>query len=158
MKTSLLPKRIALFAGSFDPFTIGHEAIVKRGLQFFDEVIVGIGINPNKSPMFTESERLEKINHFFNGDPRVRAIIYEGYTIDAAALHHATALLRGVRNSADFEYEQNIANVNRQLSAERHPDIYGPQGIETVILIAEPALEGVSSTAIRQEIAGKGTI
>ncbi len=133
--------RIALFAGSFDPFTLGHENIVRRGLEIFDEVIVGIGINPSKSPMMTVEARQRWIEAIFADEPRVRVIAYEGYTVDAASDNGARFLLRGVRTSEDFEYERDIAQFNRDHA-----------GIETVLLNTLPSLAHISSTLIRHHL------
>lgn len=140
--TDNLPKRIALFAGSFDPFTLGHENIVRRGLEIFDEVIVGIGINPDKHPMMSAEARVQWIESVFADEPRVRVISYEGYTVDAAKANGARFLLRGVRTAADFEYEKHIASVNRRLA-----------GIETVLINTLPELEHISSTLVRERLA-----
>lgn len=131
--------RIALFAGSFDPFTRGHEDIVCRGLEIFDKVIVGIGINPDKHPMMSAIARQQWIEEIFAHEPRVRVIAYEGYTVDAAREHGARFLLRGVRTAQDYDYEREIARINREIA-----------GIETVLLNTLPHLSHISSTLIRQ--------
>ncbi len=133
--------RIALFAGSFDPFTRGHDNIVRRGLEIFDEVIVGIGINPNKQPMMSAEARKQWIEAVFALEPRVKVIAYDGYTVDAARYNGAQFLLRGVRTAADFEYERNIAQINRNLA-----------GIETVLINTLPELEFISSSLVRERI------
>lgn len=134
--------RIALFAGSFDPFTLGHENIVRRGLEIFDEVIVGIGINPDKHPMMIAEARKQWIEAVFAEEPRVKVIAYEGYTVDAAKANGAKFLLRGVRTAADFEYEKHIASINRRLA-----------GIETVLINTLPELEHISSSLVRERLA-----
>ncbi|MCQ2288280.1 MAG: pantetheine-phosphate adenylyltransferase [Muribaculaceae bacterium] len=134
--------RIALFAGSFDPFTLGHENIVRRGLEIFDQVIVGIGINPDKHPMMSAEARKQWIEEVFECEPRVKVIAYEGYTVDAARANGAKFLLRGVRTAADFEYEKNIAAINRRLA-----------GIETVLINTLPHLEHISSSLVRERLA-----
>ena len=113
----------AIFPGSFDPFTIGHYDIVLRGLQLFDEIIIGIGHNINKRDAFPLEERINAIQHAFNSEPRVQVMAYDGLTIDFAAEQQAQFILRGVRSVQDFEYERNIAEANKQLS-----------GIETILL------------------------
>ena len=133
--------RIALFAGSFDPFTLGHENIVLRGLEIFDEVIVGIGINPSKNPMMSDESRVKWIETIFAHDSRVKVIAYEGYTVDAAKANGAKFLLRGVRTAADFEYEKQLAAANRCLA-----------GIETVLINTLPQLEHISSTLVRERL------
>lgn len=143
MKTSpSTDKRIALFAGSFDPFTLGHENIVRRGLEIFDEVIVGIGINPLKQPMMSAEARKQFIEAIFADEPRVKVIAYEGYTVDAAGASGACFLLRGVRTAKDFEYEKALAEANRNLAS-----------IETVLINTLPQLEHISSSLVRERIA-----
>ena len=131
--------RVALFAGSFDPFTRGHESIVRRGLEIFDTVIVGIGVNPSKKPFMTADARKQWIESTFACNERVKVIVYDGLTVDAARAHGAQFLLRGVRTAADFEYEQTIAITNRSLA-----------GIETVIINTLPQLSHISSSLVRE--------
>ena len=134
--------RIAFLAGSFDPFTRGHEKIVKRGLEIFDEIVVGIGINPEKIPLFSPEARKTAISNTFADEPRVRVVAYEGYTVDAAQVCGAHFLLRGVRTGADFEYEKKLAQFNFERA-----------GIETVLLPALPELASISSTQARHLLA-----
>lgn len=128
----------AIFPGSFDPFTIGHHDIVMRGLEIFDEIIIGIGRNYNKRETFPLEERLAAIQRVYDNELRVRVEIYDGLTVDFAAEHHAQFILRGVRSTLDFEYERNIAEANKQLS-----------GIETVLLYTRPEYAYISSTLVR---------
>lgn len=130
--------RIAIFPGSFDPFTIGHHDIVMRGLEIFDEIIIGIGRNYNKRETFPLCDRLAAIQRVYDNEPRVRVKVYDGLTVDFAAEHHAQFILRGVRSTLDFEYERNIAEANKQLS-----------GIETVLLYTRPEFAHISSTLVR---------
>ena len=130
--------RIAVFPGSFDPFTIGHYDIVMRALNLFDEIIIGIGRNYTKRDTFPLEERLAAIAKTFNNEPRIKVIAYDGLTVDFAAEHHAQFILRGVRSTLDFEYERNIAEANKQLS-----------GIETVLLYTRPEYAHISSTLVR---------
>lgn len=130
---------IALFPGSFDPFTIGHHDIVLRGLIIFDEIIIAIGRNslkPGSTPM---EDRLLAIQQVYANEPRVRVQIYEGLTIDFAKQVQATCILRGVRSVQDFEYERQIADANKQLS-----------GIETVLLYTRPEYAHISSSLVRE--------
>lgn len=129
----------AIFPGSFDPFTIGHHDIVMRGLDIFDEIVIGIGKNSNKQEKFPLQERLERIQQAYADEPRVKVEVYEGLTIDFVAKHHAKHILRGVRSVKDFEYERDIAEANKQLS-----------GIETVILYTRPELAHISSSLVRE--------
>ena len=128
----------AIFPGSFDPFTIGHHDIVMRGLEIFDEIIIGIGRNYNKREVFPIADRLAAIQRTYNKESRVRVEVYDGLTVDFAAEHNARFILRGVRSTLDFEYERNIAEANKQLS-----------GIETVLLYTRPEYAHISSTLVR---------
>lgn len=130
--------RIAIFPGSFDPFTIGHHDIVMRALNLFDEIIIGIGHNYTKRETFPLCERLAAIQRIYDNEPRVRVEVYDGLTVDFAAQHNAQFILRGVRSTQDFEYERNIAETNKQLS-----------GIETVLLYTRPEYAHISSTLVR---------
>lgn len=129
----------ALFAGSFDPFTRGHQSIVDRTLAIADEVVVAIGCNANKRTMLTLEQRIEAIEQLYAGEPRVKVMAYDGLTTDFAASVDATFLVRGVRNIADFEFEKNIAYVNRKLA-----------GIETVLLVTESEYSHISSSIVRE--------
>jgi pantetheine-phosphate adenylyltransferase len=130
---------VAIFPGSFDPFTIGHYDIVMRALGLFDNIIIGIGRNHNKQSTFTIDERTEQIQKTFAHEPRILVISYEGLTIDFAKSNHATHIIRGVRNIIDFEYERNIADANRQLC-----------GIETILLYTSPEYAHISSSLVRE--------
>jgi pantetheine-phosphate adenylyltransferase len=132
--------KIAFFPGSFDPFTKGHADIVQRGLQLFDKVIIGIGTNTKKKRYFPLDLMERVIRGAFNNDPRVGVVNYDDLTAKVAVEHGATILLRGLRNTTDFEYENTIAQVNRQLEG----------GLETVFLITSPELAPISSTIIRE--------
>lgn len=127
----------ALFAGSFNPFTIGHADIVKRGLELFDEVVIAIGDNQDK-PSSDIDERLTTIRNIYKDESRVRVEVYHSLTVDFAREVGASALLRGVRSVADFEYERQMADANRALA-----------GIETVVLFTRPELSYISSSLVR---------
>ena len=133
--------RRAIFPGTFDPFTLGHYSIVKRGLELFDEIIIGIGINQTKETLFTAEKRLDIIEQAFAGEPRVKAVVYNSLTIDLAESVDAQFILRGLRSVSDFEYEQTIGDTNRIMS-----------GIETVILFTESTYSHISSTVARDLI------
>ncbi len=133
-------KKVALFPGSFDPFTKGHADIVMRGLKLFDEIIIGIGTNTAKKRYFSLEMMTEKIRETFKDNPHVRIISYDDLTANAAIEHGANFLLRGLRNTTDFEYENTISQVNRHLVGE----------LETVFLITSPELAPISSTIVRE--------
>ena len=126
-----------LFAGSFNPFTVGHADIVKRGLELFDEVVIGLGENQDK-PSTDIDERLQAIRAIYKDEPRVRVEVYHSLTVDYARSIGACALLRGVRTMADFEYERQMADANRALA-----------GLETVVLFTRPELGYISSSLVR---------
>jgi pantetheine-phosphate adenylyltransferase len=132
-------KRIALFPGSFDPFTKGHQDIVLRGLNLFDEVVIGIGKNANKQRYFSLDVMKFHIEKTFQNQPNVRVISYDDLTARMAREVGARFLLRGLRNTTDFEYENGISQVNRYVYEE----------IETVFLITTPLLAPISSSIIR---------
>lgn len=131
-------QRVALFAGTFDPFTVGHKSIVDRGLRIFDRVIIAIGVNPGKHSDTPIDERIDSIRRAFPPDSPVEVTSYTALTADLARQHGATALLRGVRTVADFEYERTLADIN-----------YKVLGIDTVMLAADPELAMVSSSMVR---------
>ena len=128
----------AIFPGTFDPFTIGHYSIVERGLSFFDEIVVAIGVNQSKKTLFTIEKRLEIIQQAFAHEPRVKVTSYDSLTVDLALSVEADFVLRGLRSVGDFEYERTIADANRKLT-----------GVETVILFTESEYSYISSTVVR---------
>ncbi len=132
--------RIALFPGSFDPFTNGHLDVVRRGTQLFDQVIIAIGNNSSKQRYLPVEQMLTMIAGVFRDEPRVAVSSFKGLTAQYAREVGANFLLRGLRNTTDFEYENTIAQANRHLN----PDL------ETVFLITSPALAAISSTIIRE--------
>lgn len=132
-------KRIALFPGTFDPFTIGHESLVKRGLTVMDEIVIAIGVNESKKTFFSIEKRIEMISNLYADNPYVRVESYNTLTIDIATKVGANFILRGVRSVIDFEYEKSIADMNRTIS-----------GIETFVLFTEPPLSHISSTVVRE--------
>jgi len=135
----------AVFPGSFDPFTLGHQDIVMRGTTIFDEIIVGIGINTEKQYMFSLDQRKAFIENCFKDQPKVRVVSYEGMTIDFCKTVEASYILRGVRNNGDFEFEKAIARTNRKLS-----------DIETVFLLTSAKTSFISSSIVREIIRNKG--
>ncbi len=134
-----MKKRIALFPGSFDPFTKGHEDIVLRGATLFDEVVIGVGVNSNKQRFFPLDLIMSKIEDTFADHDHIRAMSYKGLTATFAAEIGATVLLRGLRNTTDFEYENAIAQANR----------YVFEKLETVFIITSPHLTPISSSIVR---------
>ena len=138
--TPIIPdKRTALFPGTFDPFTIGHESLVRRGLTLMDEIVIAIGVNESKKSYFSLDKRLEMIRGLYRDEPRIRVESYDSLTIDFAQKTGAQYILRGIRSVFDFEYEKTIADMNRTIS-----------GIETFLLFTEPALTHISSTHVRE--------
>jgi pantetheine-phosphate adenylyltransferase len=129
----------ALFAGSFDPYTVGHHSLVERALQMFDKVVIAVGRNSEKGGCATVEERVTNIAACYDGDSRVEVCSYSGLTMDFAREIGADVLLRGVRNIKDFEYERELADVNKQIG-----------GIDTVLLVSEPGLSSVSSSVVRE--------
>ena len=128
----------AIFPGSFDPFTLGHHSIVKRALSFMDEVMVGIGINEGKRSLIPVEKRVDMIRRLFADEPRVKVEAYSGLTVDFAREQAAEFIIRGIRTVKDFEYEEGIADINRNLT-----------GIETIFLFTEPELASFSSSVVR---------
>lgn len=131
-----------LFPGSFDPFTTGHEAIVRRALAIFSKVYVAVGVNSDKQYMFSTEERLQRIRDCFPGDPRVEAVSYSGMTVDLCHQLEVKVIIRGIRNAEDLEYEKTVAAVNRALDP----------AIETLLLVSDPEHQDISSTLIREQL------
>ena len=140
--------RICLFPGTFDPITRGHVDIIDRAVSLFDKLVIGIGINSAKQPMFSLEQRSEWMRNIFKDEPRVEVVGYEGLTIDFCKKIHAQYILRGIRSIGDFEYEKAIADMNRMLS----PDI------ETIFLTCAPEYSTISSTLVRDVIRNSGKI
>lgn len=132
-------ERIAIFPGSFDPFTVGHESIVKRALSMFDKIYIMIGYNANKTSFFPIEKRLKWINQVFMDESKVEVRLHEGLTVDFCKEVNARYILRGIRTSADFEYERAIAQINKKM----HPEI------ETVFLLTLPEHTPVNASIIR---------
>ena len=137
-------KKTTLFAGTFDPYTLGHHSITERALKLFDKVIIAIGRNSGKQTMSTVEERMATIRELYRDEPRIEVTAYEGLTVDHAKACGAQSLLRGIRSVKDFEYERDLADLNREIS-----------GLETVLLISEPQYSAISSSAVR-ELIGSG--
>ena len=137
-------KKIAVFPGSFDPITIGHVDLVKRALPLFDEIIVAVGINSTKNYLFPHEQRVEWLKQVFKNEPRVRVDAFQKLTAHYCLRIGAQFLLRGLRNSSDFDYEKTISQVNHIVGG----------GIETVFLISQTEYSHISSTIVREIIIG----
>ncbi len=137
--------RKAIFPGSFDPITLGHEDIIRRGITLFDEIVIAIGINAEKKYMFSLEERKQFLEETFKNEPNVSIITYEGLTIDLCKKINANFILRGLRNPADFEFEKAIAHTNRRMSK-----------IETVFLLTAAKTSYISSSIVRDVIRNDG--
>ncbi|MGB4904125.1 MAG: pantetheine-phosphate adenylyltransferase [Saprospiraceae bacterium] len=139
---------IAVFPGSFDPITIGHYDLIKRAMPLFDKIIVAVGTNSTKSSLFPLEERLGWLKIVFKDYPKISIDHFEGLTAHYCIKVHANFLIRGLRNSSDFDYEKTISQVNQIIS----------EGIETVFLISNPQYSHISSTIVREVIKGNGNV
>ena len=131
--------KIGIFVGSFDPFTVGHDSILRRALPLFDKVVIGVGVNERKKSMLCAKERTERIARLYANEPKIEVKAYSDLTIDFARREGAEYIIKGVRSVKDFEYEREQAAINRRLSS-----------IETLLLFAEPELESISSSVVRE--------
>ena len=141
-------QRICLFPGTFDPITKGHVDVIERAASLFDKLVIGIGINSSKQPMFSVEQRIEWINDIFKKNSKIEATSYSGLTIDYCREINAHYILRGIRYVSDFEYEKAIADMNRTLA----PDI------ETIFLTCSPEFSSISSTLVRDVIRNNGNV
>lgn len=139
-------KKTAVFPGSFDPFTVGHESITRRALGIFDEVIIAVGENAEKKSFFPLKTRIEIIKKTFSGEPRVRVDSYSGLTVEYCRSRGIRYLLRGLRTSADFEFERAVGQVNKSMASE----------IETVFLLTAPEHSFINSTIVRDILKNGG--
>ncbi len=140
-------KKIGLFPGSFDPFTKGHEAVVKKALKIFDEIIIAIGVNSSKNYQFDLQKRILQIESLFQNGEAVQVVTYNKLTVDLSKDVNATAIVRGLRNTIDFEFEKSIAHMNESLS-----------GIETVFLLTDQEFAAINATIVREIFKNKGDI
>ncbi len=131
--------RTGVFAGSFDPFTLGHDSIVRRALPLFDRIVIGVGVNENKRCMYPADERVAAIASLYADEPRIEVKAYTGLTVDFARQESAGFIIKGVRSVRDFEYEREQADINRIIG-----------GVETILLYSEPHLASVSSSMVRE--------
>ena len=137
--------KTAVFAGTFDPFTIGHQDIINRALPIFDKIIIAIGINEEKTPLFPLEDRVEIIRRSFINNEKIIIETYTGLTGEFCKKNNARHLLRGIRNAADFQYESDLAQANKEMF-----------GLETVFFITTPTLSHVSSSLVRELYKNKG--
>jgi pantetheine-phosphate adenylyltransferase len=140
--------RICLFPGTFDPITYGHIDIIDRSLRLFDKLVIGIGINANKQPMFSAEQRVTWIKAIYKNEPRIDCVTYDGLTVECCKRIKAQYILRGIRYVSDFEYEKAIADMNRSLDG----------GIETIFLTCLPKYTSVASTLVRDVIRNGGDV
>jgi len=133
--------KIGIFVGTFDPFTIGHDSIVRRVLPLFDQLVIGVGYNERKQTMYSLEERIIAIQQLYINEPKIEVRSYNDLTVDFARREGAQYIIKGVRSIKDFEYEREQADINRQLT-----------GIETLLLIAEPNKANISSSLVRELI------
>ena len=140
--------KIAVFPGSFSPFTIGHKSVIDRAIPLFDKIIVAIGINSEKNQYFSIEERIQWITDIYSAQPKIEIKFYEGLTVDFCKKENAHFILRGLRDSHDFKFEKNIAQMNYELNNE----------IETIFLITPPEISHISSTTIRDIIKNGGDV
>ena len=141
-------KKVAVFPGSFDPITKGHESIVRRSALLFDELIVAIGENSSKSNLFSLEKRKKWIKRTFKNLSNVKIESYSGLTVDFCKQINASYIIRGIRSSSDFEYEQSIAHMNKSLN----------KNIETILFVSEPNHNMISSSIVREIIKNKGKV
>lgn len=139
---------ICLFPGTFDPITLGHTDIINRALPLFDKIVIGIGRNINKTPMFSDQQRIDWLNEIYSDNDKVEAVLYDGLTVNCCKEVGANFILRGIRYVNDFEYEKAIADMNRSLEAS----------IETVFLTCLPQYTSVASTLVRDVLRNGGDV
>jgi pantetheine-phosphate adenylyltransferase len=139
-------KRIALFPGTFDPITIGHVNLIERAMHLYDEIVIGIGHNSSKSTLFSLEKREEWIKTIYKDVPKVRVQSYEGLTVSFCEQIGAQYILRGLRNMSDFDYEKNIAQMNKLVNPN----------VETIFLMCDPAYTPISSSVVRDLIRNGG--
>ena len=140
--------KIAIFPGSFSPFTIGHQAIVDKALPLFDRIVISIGINSDKNQYFSIEERMQWIKDVYANNPKIEVQFYEGLTVDFCKKEGSNFILRGLRDSHDFKFEKNIAQINKDLNSS----------IETIFIITPPELSHISSSVIRDIIKNGGDV
>lgn len=137
--TNSTDMKTGIFTGSFDPFTIGHDAIVRRALPLFDRIVIGIGVNERKQYDESVEERMSAISALYDGEPKIEVRQYSDLTVDFARRENAAYIIKGVRSMKDFEYERGQADINLRIG-----------GIDTIILFAEPQYGSISSSMVRE--------
>lgn len=140
-------KKIAVFPGSFDPFTKGHESVIDKSIDLFDEIIIAFGVNTSKVYSFETAKRIKHVESLYETNSKIRVVSYQGMTTDFCKQENAKYILRGLRDTKDFEYERAIAQMNLELS-----------GIETVLFYTDPKVAAISSTIIREIFKSGGNI
>ena len=141
-------KKIAVFPGSFSPFTLGHQYVINRALPLFDKIIIAIGSNSSKEYYFSEEQRIKWVQNIFKNEPKIEIQKYNGLTVDFCKSLNANFILRGLRNSKDFNYEKEIAQVNQTLNNE----------IETIFIITSAEYSHISSSLVREVAKNKGEL
>ena len=144
----MLESTTAVFPGTFDPFTKGHEAMVLKAIQLYSKIIIAIGKNTSKQNLFTPEERLQHIQELFANHPSIEVKLYDGLTVNFCKTNHAKVIIRGLRDVKDFEYEKSIAWMNAELESE----------IQTVFLLTEPKYMAVNSVIVREIYKSGGSI
>ena len=140
--------KIAIFPGSFSPFTVGHQSVVDRALPLFDKIIISIGINSEKNQYFSIEERLQWIKDVYANNAKIEVKFYEGLTVDFCKKENAKYILRGLRDSNDFKFEKQIAQMNKDLNKE----------VETIFIITPPEISHISSSIVRDIIKNGGDV
>ena len=140
--------KIAIFPGSFSPFTVGHQSVVDRALSLFDKIIISIGINSEKNQYFSIEKRLKWIKDVYENNPKIEIKFFEGLTVDFCKKENANYILRGLRDSHDFKFEKGIAQMNKDLNKE----------VETIFIITPPEISHISSSIIRDIIKNGGDV
>ena len=138
--------KVAVFPGSFDPITTGHESIIRRALPMFDKIIIAIGVNALKDGYFSLEKRKQWIEKVFSGEKKIEVKTYKGLTVDFCKKEKANYILRGLRTSADFEFERVIAQMNRSMN----------ESIETIFILSTPELSAIASTVVRDILRNEG--
>lgn len=140
--------KVAVFPGSFDPYTIGHHNLVSKALPLFDKIIIAIGQNSTKVPAFSEEKRVNALKNLYKNENKVEIVTFKGLTVDLCKQYNASFIIRGLRNGTDFDYEKAIAHMNKTMAKQ----------IETIFLLTEPAFENISSTIVREIHKSGGSI